>query len=353
MYNGPMKRKRGVSAIAASRIPERVVSITVTSLFAVLCVLSLFLIKSKEFVFETATPIVVTPLKETVEVFPIGVNPLEKTIVENPEINAYIETHLSANVLREHKREGWFTHTLALLTQFDWYQNLASPISRILVIDSGERKEEVISHFSKILRWSKEEGAQFESLVAGSSPSIDEGKFFPGHYVVSKDATPEEVAAMLTEQFDTQVLSRYPEEVSSVVPLEDALAIASLLEREAYDFTDMREISGIIWNRLFVDMPLQLDASLQYARANNGGNTWWPTPVPADKYINSPFNTYKNKGLPPTPIANPSSEAILAALNPKATECLFYFHDKDGGFHCSVTYEEHVKALKEIYGRGR
>jgi cell division protein YceG involved in septum cleavage len=328
------------------------VSLSIASLFTVLCIVALFLIKSKEIVFETAAPITETPLKETVETFPLGVNPREKTIVENPEIHAYIENNFSTNI-SERKREGWFDRTLALLTQFEWYQNLASPISRILVIDSGERKEEVISHFSKILRWSNEEGAVFESLVAGSSPALEDGKFFPGHYVVSKDATPEEVAAMLTEQFDAQVLSRYPEEVASVVPLSDALAIASLLEREAYDFTDMREISGIIWNRLFVDMPLQLDASLQYARANNGGDTWWPTPVPADKYIPSPFNTYKNKGLPPSPIANPSSEAILAALNPKSTDCLFYFHDRDGGFHCSVTYKEHVKTLKEIYGRGK
>jgi UPF0755 protein len=57
--------------------------------------------------------------------------------------------------------------------------------------------------------------------------------------------------------------------------------------------------------------------------------------------------------LPPTPIANPSVAAVLAALNPKKTTCLFYFHDASAGFHCSDTYEQHVALLKKYYGRGK
>ena len=115
----------------------------------------------------------------------------------------------------------------------------------------------------------------------------------------------------------------------------------------------MRDISGIIWNRLFINMPLQLDASLQYAKGTDSKTSWWPQVRPADKYIESDFNTYANKGLPPAPISNPSLDAIIAALNPKKTECMYYFHDQRGGFHCNETYEEHVAALKRIYGQGR
>ena len=112
----------------------------------------------------------------------------------------------------------------------------------------------------------------------------------------------------------------------------------------------MRYISGVIWNRLFIDMPLQIDATLQYARGTPGNNrTWWPVPVPRDKYIDSPYNTYQNIGLPPEPISNPSVDAIIAALNPRATDCLFYFHDTHGNFHCTATYEEHVELLREYY----
>jgi UPF0755 protein len=115
----------------------------------------------------------------------------------------------------------------------------------------------------------------------------------------------------------------------------------------------MRHIAGVIWNRLFIDMNLQIDATLQYAKGTDAPKTWWPVPVPKDKYIESPYNTYQNSGLPPTPIANPSVDAVLAALNPRETDCMYYFHDKDSGFHCTETYEDHVAELKKYYGRGR
>jgi UPF0755 protein len=142
--------------------------------------------------------------------------------------------------------------------------------------------------------------------------------------------------------------------VRTFVSLDEALIIASLLEREAYDFTDMRYISGIIWNRLFTDMRLQLDATLQYAKGNKvKPQTWWPKVVPEDKYIASVYNTYKHKGLPPGAISNPSAEAVLAALNPVKIDCMYYFHDADGGFHCTKTYEEHKTLLKKYYGQGK
>ena len=116
----------------------------------------------------------------------------------------------------------------------------------------------------------------------------------------------------------------------------------------------MRIISGIIWNRLFANMNLQIDATVQYAKANKASvNSWWPAVLPRDISIKSPYNTYTNPGLPPTPIANPSVAAILAALNPVSTPCFYYFHDKMGQFHCSTTYAEHVALLKKYYGQGK
>ena len=84
----------------------------------------------------------------------------------------------------------------------------------------------------------------------------------------------------------------------------------------------MRLISGIIHNRLKIGMPLQIDATLQYITGQS--NNWWPVPRSEDKEIDSPFNTYQNKGLPPLPIATPSKDAIRAALNPAKTDCLYY-----------------------------
>ena len=202
--------------------------------------------------------------------------------------------------------------------------------------------------------WNEEEKAEFANIVASTEPTLSDGKFYPGQYVAHRGALPQEVADLINEKFKTDVLNRYTAEVAAQVPLEDALTIASLLEREASDFENMREISGVIWNRLFIKMPLQLDATLQYAKANTTNQkNWWPVPKPADKYLKSPYNTYINAGLPPGPIANPSAAAVLAALNPRSTDCLFYFHDRHEGYHCSLTYEEHVRKLKIHYGRGR
>lgn len=101
-------------------------------------------------------------------------------------------------------------------------------------------------------------------------------------------------------------------------------------------------------------MPLQLDATLQYAKGSRASEKeWWPVPKPADKYLKSPFNTYANKGLPPAPIANPSAASVLAALNPVPTDCYYYFHADNAEYYCSKTYEEHVRKLRAVFGRGK
>lgn len=301
---------------------------------------------------ETNVNTAVIEVQDAVSPFPVSVNSLKKTIIENPAIDLYIESNLALNPV-DSRNKRFFDRLLAEFVRFDWYQNLASAVSRILVIYPGERHEEIVENFGNILKWSKEERKLFYNYIASAEPALTEGKFYPGRYVVSKDATPEEVSDLLIARFREEILQHYTEEIELQVPLKEALVIASLLEREAYDFTDMRYISGVIWNRLFIDMPLQLDATLQYARGSKiTESRWWPRVVPRDKYIESPYNTYENAGLPPTPIANPSAEAVLAALNPRITKCMFYFHDSNGKFYCTETYEEHVAKLKEIYGRG-
>ncbi|MBX9906525.1 endolytic transglycosylase MltG [Patescibacteria group bacterium] len=284
--------------------------------------------------------------------FPISVNPQLKTIFENPEVDTYFAIYVSSDYSRN-KKISWLEETLEKIAISRWFQQLASPVARVLVIYPGERKEEIAEEFGDILKWDEEEEARFVSLVDQSIPNLDEGVYFPGRYLTHKDATPEEIASLVTTEFTSELLKRYPEELAAQIPLKETLILASILEREAYDFTDMREISGIIWNRLFIDMNLQLDATLQYAKAEKTPGVWWPQIVPKDKYIESPFNTYENEGLPPAPIANPSLDAVLAALNPIETNCMFYFHDDNSNFHCSVTYEEHVELLKQYYGQGR
>jgi cell division protein YceG involved in septum cleavage len=324
----------------------------ILGLVLVLCILATagisILLESKEFVFnqviEKPTQIIDT------NPFPVSVDAANQTIAEED----LLSNHNYETLAYIPKKETWQSKIVALFGDKEWYQNLASPVSRIIVIWPGERKEEIVKSTGDILHWNAAERTEFLTLITEAEPLLPEGKFYPGQYVAHKDATPVEVSALITEKFTTDVLARYTDEVSEKVPLEDALIIASLLEREASDFENMREVSGVIWNRLFIDMPLQLDATLQYVRGGKANEKrWWPVPKPADKYLKSPFNTYTNKGLPPSAISNPSAAAILAALNPRPTDCIYYFHDKRQGYHCSVTYEEHVRKLKQQYGRGK
>jgi cell division protein YceG involved in septum cleavage len=293
------------------------------------------------------------------EEFPISVNPLEEVITEDPEINSYLDESAifgEALALSSLKAIGsYFVNwAAAFMTLLDENNLALATTNKVVNVPSGLRKEEVAQVFGKALNWSEAERKEFLIKLPDADLPLAEGSFMGGVYAVNKDASPLEVQTLLNEKFKLEILSRYGAEASELVPLETALTVASLIQRETIGTEDMRIVSGIIWNRIFADMKLQLDATLQYTKANQRKNgIWWPRVNPQDKFIPSPYNTYLNTGLPPTPIANPSIPAIIAALNPVKTECLFYFHDNKGNLHCTSTYEEHVALLKKIYGRGK
>ena len=291
--------------------------------------------------------------------FPVTVDPQNKIIVEDETVNNYLaspESPLQSSVFNT---KGTITNIYkmfaTIIANTPLYQNLAFVgKGRLVTITPGLRKEQVANSFGAVLSWNSKNKKDFIVAKENSSLPLIEGSFFPEVYFVDLGITPEVVQNLVNKRFTEEVLSHYGVSVSNVVPLNTALTIASLIERETIGTEDMRMISGIIWNRIFNGMNLQIDATLQYAKASGKTTTiWWPKVLPKDKYIKSPYNTYINPGLPPTPIANPSVAAILAALNPTKTTCLFYFHDKKGGFHCTDTYVEHVKQLKKYYGRGK
>lgn len=125
--------------------------------------------------------------------------------------------------------------------------------------------------------------------------------------------------------------------------VQEILTIASLIERET-DGTDRARIASVIYNRLNNTRAstagyLQIDATLRYI---NGGNV----PTEADKNIDSPYNTYKYKGLPPGPICNPGLESIQAALSPEKTDYYYYALGDDNVHHFFKTYEEHQQFLR-------
>jgi UPF0755 protein len=230
-----------------------------------------------------------------------------------------------------------------------FYQNLGNPYIRYVYIPAGLRKEEVADIYSKTLAWNDQDVKDFLNASDENRTSL-EGYYFPSTYVLPVDASGEDVKDKMLTNFNKTVIVGTKNQRTILdknkVNIDTALKIASLIQREAAGPQDMNLISGIIWNRIWKGMSLDIDATLQYAKGDDA-NGWWPQVQSADKNIASPYNTYKNNGLPPTPIANPSLAAINAAYNPQTTDCLFYFHDNNHKIHCSATYDEHKAGIQE------
>ena len=164
--------------------------------------------------------------------------------------------------------------------------------------------------------------------------------------MIPKNEEPEKIAQRLINKFQEKISPFNKELKNQNISWLTILKLASIIQREASSETEMPLISGILWNRLNSNMNLEVDSTLQYIKGTK--DNWWPLVSPQDKQIDSPYNTFKNKGLPPSPISNPGLKAIEAAIYPEATDCLFYFH-KDKTIYCSITYKEHQQKIEEIF----
>lgn len=179
--------------------------------------------------------------------------------------------------------------------------------------------------------------AKFLSQTVGLS-----GQLFPDTYLVPKEITTQAIITLLTNTFEQKIEPLSVEIDRSNHTFNELLTMASILEREAKGITQMQQVAGVLWKRLAMGMPLQVDATLQYAKGyNDQTSSWWTPPSAADKDLVSKFNTYLNPGLPPHPICNPGYDAIYAALNPIASNYVFYIHDNDGQIHFATTLDEH------------
>src|SRR3989344_760393 len=216
---------------------------------------------------------------------------------------------------------------------------LAAASSRYVYVPEGLRKEEVAELFADKLNWDKS-----QELAFLSAP---EGSYYPGVYSIPSSQDHEIMRELMLHRFEREIEDNLASSTRSVISLASIVKVASLIEREAGGKRDMRLISGVIWNRIFKGMTLDIDATLQYAKGNE--DMWWPIVLPGDSKINSPYNTYKYKGFPPTPIASPGLASIEAALNPTKTTCLFYLHDTRRKIHCADTYKGHLKNIDKYY----
>ena len=222
-----------------------------------------------------------------------------------------------------------------------------APDLKWITFPEGLRKEQIGERLQTLLGWSSEELNKWNNTYTAMTLDNFEGVYFPDTYLIPVKENGLEIAKRMISRFNEVTKVQLKEFAKKDILWTTGIKIASLIQREAGGKDDMGLIAGILWNRLEKGQKLEIDATIQYAKGKVG-DKWWSVVTSNDiETIDSPYNTYKYKGLPPHPIANPGINAINAALNPEKTDCIFYLHDRYRGIHCAVTYEEHLKNIEK------
>ena len=202
----------------------------------------------------------------------------------------------------------------------------------------------------------KEEIAQIltENFKIPTIPFIEqarEGYLFPDTYLIPKDATIEKIISIFTANFEKKYTPELQAKVKSLgMTVREGLILASLVEKEAKFPEDKNKVAGIIYKRFKDDWMIQIDATIQYAlRYQKKEKTWWKKDLTVDDInVDSTYNTYKYKGLPPAPICNPGLESLQAVANADVnTKYWYYISDKKGNMHYAMTLDEHNENIRK------
>ena len=184
------------------------------------------------------------------------------------------------------------------------------------------------------------DGTRLEEITP-SFPKNKEGYLFPDSYLIPADYSLDDILEVIAKNFDSKFSQA---KLSSTSQLSDrqSVILASLLEREGRTLETKQKIAGVLLNRLNINMALQVDATVQYARDTlRHPKDYWQSLAKTDLKISSPYNTYLHPGLPPGPICNPGYDSLYAAFHPIASDYLFYITDSQGRLHLASTLADH------------
>lgn len=186
---------------------------------------------------------------------------------------------------------------------------------------------------------------QFKFLASLPQDATLEGYLFPDTYRVWKDQLPLGFVLKQLQAFDKNVRDLAEQVGQSGRDWHEVVILASLVEKEGRTPEERRLIAGIIQNRLKIGMRLQLDSTINYLTGSGRARSSLE-----DLEMESPYNTYKNAGLPPGPICNPGKDSLEAALNPRISDYYFYLHDDQGNIYYARNLEEHKVNRYKAYG---
>lgn len=174
-----------------------------------------------------------------------------------------------------------------------------------------------------------------------------EGFLFPDTYDFDRGYTAKQIMEIMVNNFDKKITPQMREQAQAEnLSIYELINMASLVEKEAKFEEDRPIIADVFFKRLAQGMMLQSDATIQYALSEHKEEF-----SIEDTKHDSPYNTYQHEGLPPGPIGNPGIASINAVLNPAHTDYMYFVADSEGHNHYSVTYDEHLAVIDQIYGK--
>ena len=210
-----------------------------------------------------------------------------------------------------------------------------------ITVPEGFNSKEIAELFGKQKKFTHFNQEKFITLATPY-----EGYLFPDTYLFLPNITVEDVIDVMLLNYQKRIETLASEIKAFGRPIRDVINMASIIEEEARTIETREIISGILWKRFDQGMPLQVDAAFVFVNGKKNSKDL----TLEDLKIDSPYNTYVHRGLPPTPISNPGLDAIRATVHPIVTKYYFYLSDDEGNMHYAVTHDEHV-ANKEKYLR--
>lgn len=194
-----------------------------------------------------------------------------------------------------------------------------------------------------------EKAEEFPDLLTGAVENQEltlynlEGYLYPATYEFFEDTTLEQLITQMLAQMDSVMQEHYGTIQENGQSVHDILTMASFIEREGITFEDRELISGVFYNRLAIDMPLQTDVSVTYALGQHQERITYD-----DLEVDSPYNLYAHRGLGPGPVNNPDSDSIRASVYPAETNYMYFLADlSTRNIYFSETYEQHLEYREE------
>ena len=268
---------------------------------------------------------------------------ITKTI-EHLKSNGYeltmLDTYILAYLLDQPK-SGTLEIGEGSMSRIKFLQKLSSAKEAIDIVTliPGETRPIFLEEISKKYKLDVDKLEAFYEEFS----SYKEAGIIPETYHIAQNSDEKSLIKALVEQSD----KKYKELSIKYLKTYDkkewlrVLTIASIVQKEAANNKEMPIVASVVYNRLKIDMPLQMDGTLNYGKYSHVKVT--PKRIKEDK---SGFNTYANKGLPPYPVCSVSITAMEATLNPKETNHLYFMKNKDGVHDFTNSYQEHLKNIK-------